>query len=384
MKKIMILMFLMAGSVDAKVVRQTRPAVTVPTRPVVIPTQMPPVITPAPKIISAPTIDQGAIIKRLDDQLNSPVESAWNDRINDIFDLAMIDRDLARDYFVKMRSKMESPDVKTIQVEEKVVSTLPAGEEPMKRATGKPAPSRKPAVLKEGTIGMSQAEVPSSEGMKKGSLPAPKKGAPRGGPAKNIGVKTEVAQPGVPTKVAPKVEQVFSASKLQELDNDKLVEIFNDLLEKLGTVLSNWNGKAVERVEEKTKHGYKVYNVYGAPDTQWKSRSDTLKKVLIAKNVMPQADIEQKIADRIIQVRAEKTVKPIVIAQPEEKPKEELTEEDLVRLIKVQFAEPKVDQIGWVVSVKRNIRALDQLNHASAMEYHDKFIQLTKEKPFLK
>jgi hypothetical protein len=77
---------------------------------------------------------------------------------------------------------------------------------------------------------MSQAEVPSSEGMKKGSLPAPKKGAPRGGPAKNIGVKTEVAQPGVPTKVAPKVEQVFSASKLQELDNDKLVEIFNDLL----------------------------------------------------------------------------------------------------------------------------------------------------------
>jgi len=56
----------------------------------------------------------------------------------------------------------------------------------------------------------------------------------------------------------------------------------------------------------------------------------------------------------------------------------------LVTLIKVQLREPKADQIGWVVSIKGNIKALDKMNHEEALKYHDQFIRLTKEKPFLK
>ena len=68
----------------------------------------------------------------------------------------------------------------------------------------------------------------------------------------------------------------------------------------------------------------------------------------------------------------------------EEKPKEELTEQDLVRLIRGLLADPKKDQIGWVVSVKGNIKALDKINHEAALEYHNQFITLTGERPFLK
>lgn len=404
-------MLIMAQSIDAKVMKRGQNVSSNPvTQPTSIVTPPVPALSPIPAPMPAPVmkVDQDAIKKRLDEQLSSPVETAWNDRINDIFDLAMVNRELARDYFIKMRQKMVEAGVGPVELIERPASakatedrpskeaiektgksvepSLPAGEEPMKKATGKPAPSRKLDAPKvEPAEGVPSGEEP----MKKAEgRPAPsrKPGAPSGGPAKNIGgAKPGAAKPGT-TQEAPKVaEQIFSVSKLQQLDNDKLLELFNDLLDKLGTVPSNWNGMAVEKVEEKTKYGSKIYNVYGVPVPDWTRKIDTLKKVLISKNVTPEAEVTQKIADRIAQVRVEKAVaKPIV--QPEqEKAKEELTEDDLVKLIKAQFADPKTDQIGWVVSIKGNIKALDKLNHATAMQYHDQFIKLLpKEKPFLK
>ncbi len=423
MKKMIVIamMVIITSSSDAKVMKRMSDVQAVLSRPAV---------APAPIPVSVPKVDQDAITKRLDEQLRFPVESAWNDRINDLFDLAMVNRELARDYFIKMRSKMESAEVRPLDVEEKkptesmlpagvepmkkgtkpapkpaapkaqvtegpkaevIESTLPAGEEPMKKSTGRPAPQRKPAVPKaEATEApkVETPEIPSGEEMKKGTRPAPsrKPGAPSGGPKKALTpAKGEAAKPVASKETAPKVvEQIFSVSRLQQLDNDKLMELLNDLLEKLGTVPSNWNGMIVERVEEKTQYSSKIRNVYGAPVAKWTNDINTLKKVIISKNIMPEAEVTQKIADRIAQVRAEKNVKPAVSTQPEEKPKEELTEEDLVKLIKAQLADPKADQIGWVVSIKGNIKALDKLNHDAAMQYHDQFIKLTKERPFLK
>src|SRR5260221_6345989 len=176
----------------------------------------------------------------------------------------MINRELARDYFIKMRATMESTEVKPV-----VDSTLPVGEEPMKKATGRPAPSRKPGAPK-----VEPTEIPAGEEpMKKSAMPVPRKGAPSGGPKKAlIPTKEGSAKPAASKETAPKVvEQVFSKSKLEQLDNDKLFELFNDLLEKLGSVGTNWNSTIVEKIEEKTKYGQKTYNVYGAPVAKWKN-----------------------------------------------------------------------------------------------------------------
>lgn len=406
MKNVVTCMIIMIATVtsdiDAKIMRRMKEVETALSRPVMTP----------PATVSV--IDQGAIKKRLDEQLRSPVEVAWNDRINDLFDLATVNRELARDYFIKMRTKMESAEIRSVEDGEKVIArpvgvkseeikteiapvvekpaesiVLPA-EEPMKKATGRPAPPRRPGLPKEEVVvpkvETSEGLVAAEEPMKKSTMPAPKKGAPSGGPKKILTPAKEGAAKPVASKeeVASKVvPQIFSVPKLQQLDNEKLLELLSDLLDKLGTVASNWNSTIVEKVEEKTKYGYKVYNVYGAPVAQWMNNITTLKKVIISKNIMSEEEIIKKIADRIAQVRAEKVVKPAM--QPEvEKQKEELTEEDLVRLIKGLLAEPKPTEIGWAVSIKGNIKALDKVNHAMAMQYHDQFIKITKEKPFLK
>jgi hypothetical protein len=313
-----------------------------------------------------------------------------------VFDLAMVNRELARDYFIKMREKMVEAGVKPVElierakpieqkklVEEKAIeSSLPAGEEPMKRATG----PRKPAAPKmeteasktETTEGVAGGEEP----MKKGAMPAPKKGAPSGGPKKNLTPTKGVAKPGTTKEEAPKIaEQIFSVSKLKELDNDKLIELFNDLLEKLGTVLSNWNGMAVEKVEEKTKYGSKIYNVYGVPVPDWTRKIDTLKKVLIAKNIMSETEVTKKINDCIAQVRAEKTAKPVVSGQLEEKRIEEITEADVVRDIKELLAKPADSRdTRWETAMQANIRRLKPLNPAEAEKYRDQLNKLIKNK----
>ncbi|HLJ31808.1 MAG TPA: hypothetical protein VKU36_05180 [Candidatus Babeliales bacterium] len=406
-KMIIILIIISMHIIDAKQMRRlvdVRELLEKPTIPAVV----------------IPQVDQEALIKRLDEQLLTPVESAWDMRVDDLFTLATVNPPLARLYFKKMSEKMAATDVTPIEVvvqkpaekptiestkepeikgepekivekkaEEKPTETvLPVGEEPMKKST-RPAPPKKFGPKPGAPETPESATEPSlpvgEEPMKVSTKPAPKRGAPSGGPKKALTPTSKTSTKPEIEKIAPKAtEQIFSVSKLQPLDDDTLIKLFRDLLDKLGTVPSNWNGMVVEKVEEKTKYGSKVYNVYGAPVAKWTNDINTLKKVLISKKVMSEEQVTQEIKDRIVQVRSGKNVAPVTTTQPEEKPKEEFTQEDLVRLIKAQLAEPRQDQIGWVVSIKGNIKALDKINHDAALEYHNKFITLTKEKPFLK
>lgn len=366
-------------------------------------------------ISSMPPAEQDAIKKRLDEQLRAPVENAWDTRVDDLFKLATVNPELARSYFRKMSEKMVVQDVKPIEivqekqvekpaeqkpaeqktVEEKPVeSILPAGEQPMKTSTQKAPPRKfgpKPTPTTESKE-VPTTQLPSGEeGMKISTKPAPprKGGAPSGGPKKTLtpssSVKTTTGPAAGKKEVAPKViEQIFSVPKLQVLDNDKLMELFNDLLNKLATDPRNWNAIIVEKVKEDTKYGSKTYNVYGAPIAKWTNDMNTLKKVLVSKGIMSEAQTTKEITERIAQVRSEKTAKPVTTTQPEEKPQEALTQDDLVKLIKELLANPKPTDIGWVVSIKGNIKALDKINHDEALKYHDQFIKITKEKPFLK
>jgi hypothetical protein len=375
MKKIIMLTLAMAPCVDAKIMRRAQDVAPVLPQPVVV-TPESVRVNPVP----VQHIDQDAIKRRLDEQLRAPVESAWNDRINDLFDLATVNRELARDYFIKIREKMASVGLKPTEE-----FKLPVGEEPMQKTEGHRAPPRKKEVVGEPK---KEEGIPSGdEPMQKGKQPAPsrKPGAPSGGPAKKIGgdvkvpvkpgvvKKEETAKPGLITG-----NESFGKAQLMKMENDQLMALFNEYLEKLPKY---WISTATEKIEEP---GKMIQVVRGLPNDRWKNNMNTIKGVIITKNLMPEAEIAKKIVDRTVQVRIEQTAKPAVTTQQEEKPKEELTEEDLVKLIKMQLAEPKTDQIGWVVSTKGNIKALDKLNHAAAMQYHDQFINLTKEKAFLK
>lgn len=332
-------------------------------------------------------IEKEIIMQRLDKQLNLPLDSVWeDDQINNLFDLAKIDPTAARDYFKKIHIKMINsiPQPSDVVTDKPIVlpkETLPiiSVDEPMKKAIGRQAPPKKFGDTKVEEVPV----IPTEEEPMK--IASKKGGAPLGGPKKPV-VVGEAKEPSSNVKnipiVAPKVvEQIFSVSKLKDLPNDKLIELFEGLLEALP---KSWNNQVVEKVEEKTKYGSKVYNVYGAPLPKWLNDINTLKKVFISKNIISEEEITKRIADRIIQVRVEKNVKPPVTVVVEEKPKEELTEQDLVRLIKGLLSLPQPDQIGWVVSVKGNIKALDKINHNAALEYHNRFVTLTKEKPFLK
>lgn len=409
MKKIMMLIVLAIFCIDAKVMQRMRGGQVV-SRPVATS-----VSTPVTTTLPVIKTDQEVIKKRLDQQLSSPVENAWEDRINDLFDLAIVNRESARDYFIKIREKMaeessvkaeEKPVVKppfaevekggleskpvevkpevvkaeVVSVEKPAESILPAGAEPMKIGTGKPAPPRKFGAPKV------ESEVPKAEtGEALMTIPKkpapPKKGPPPGGPKKALTplIKTAEAAAGKKEEAPKKVvEQIFTLAKVKALEDDKLLALFNDLLEKLGTVSTNWNATIVEKVEKETGHGF--YNAYGAPVLEWMNKISTVKRALVEKKIMTEEEASQKIKDRIAQVRSEKNVKPVASAQPEEKLKEELTEEDLVKLIKGLLAEPKTDQIGWAVAIKANIKALDKLNPAAAKEYQDRFIQLMQSK----
>lgn len=346
------------------------------------------IITPEVKITTS-AINREEIIQKIDNQLSLPLSDVWYDTMDNLlFDLSAVDRAMARNYVQQVRQKIvDSIKPKEVIVEkivekpvivEKIIEKpvfIPQKEMPSMQPTGDDQPmivSKKIAPKKLG----GEPIVPEGEGMKIGIKKAPPQLG--GGPVKKPG---EVVKP-VSKPVVPKpVEQIFSVPKLKILDNEKLLALFAELLEKLP---SNWNNQVVEKVEEKTKYGSKIYNVYGAPIPKWVNDMNTLKKVLVMNMIMPEEEITKKVADRIVQVRSEKSVKPVVSIVQEEKPQEELTEEDIIRLIKGLLAEPKTDQLGWVVSIKGNIKALDKLNHEAALEYHNRFIKLTGEKPFLK
>lgn len=216
-----------------------------------------------------------------------------------------------------------------------------------------------------------QKGTPPPPPMKKGVTPPPP--GPMGGAKKSAGA-------AVPQKKAEKPqEQIFSTPKLLPLNDEKLLELYTELLADLP---KQWNGMIEERVEERTKYGSKVYIVRGIPMPEWTNNIETLKKVLIDKKIKTKDVVEKEIAERIAAVRVEKTVRPVVV-EKEQKPSEELSEQDIEVLIKQLFEKPKTTEMSWIVSVKGIIKTLFKVNQALAREYEDKFIELAKEKRFL-
>jgi hypothetical protein len=374
--------------IDAKVMKRAQNI-----QPISVITPIP-VIAPAPSPIPSPMpapmmkIDQDAIKKRLDEQLRSPIESAWNDRVNDLFDLAMVNRELARDYFIKMREKMLELGVKPVELVERssVKPVEEKTEEPMKRATGPGKPAAPKIEPTEVPKTETTESIPSGEAMTISTKKAPPRRfgqkpveVPKTEIGKDVAVGKEMKQE-TKAKTPVKTEQIFSKPKLKELDNDKLLELFKGLLNELGTVLSNWNGMFVEKVEEKTKYGSKIYNVYGAPVSDWTRKIDTLRDVLSDKNIMTKEESKRQKEDRIAQVRAEKAAaKPVV--QPEEKRTEEITEADVVRDIKELLAKPADSRDArWETAMQANIRRLKPLNPAEAEKYRDQLNKLMKNK----
>ncbi len=205
--------------------------------------------------------------------------------------------------------------------------------------------------------------------------PAPGAAMKKGGPP----VPSAPMQKGVVTAPA-KPKQIYSKAKLDPLPNEKLLALYEELFTDLPT---NWNGQAVEKVEEKTKYGTRVNILYGMPVPTWLNYMGTLKRNIIARGLKTEPEIEKEINDRIAVVRAEKNVKPAALRQAEEKPSEELTEADIVKLIKQLFDAPKTTEMSWMVSIKGNIKALFKLNQRLARDYEKQFMQISGERRFL-
>lgn len=338
--------------------------------------------------IPAVKIDQAALIKRLDEQLRLPVESAWDDRINDLFDLAMVDRELARQYFVKMRDAMAVTDVKPVEVvvekkaaekKEEATKIKPVKgveEKPKSKPEAKKAEitsvekklTELPAGEKSTEIGpkheTTEGIATGKESVTEGSMPVSRKPAPSRLPAKKIGgavkpgsvtkkseKKLEVAKPGIVLTG----EESFGSKQLEKMENEELINLFNEYLEKLPRY---WNSTITEAATK----------LWGTPNDRWKNNVATVKKVIISKGLMPEAEMTQKIADRIVQVRKEKSVKPTEAVQPEEKPKEAITEDELVKEIEDQLAKKTLTTPEFA-AIKSKIRTLGGFNKEKAAEY---------------
>jgi len=164
------------------------------------------------------------------------------------------------------------------------------------------------------------------------------------------------------------------------MENSALLELFNKHLD---TLDKNWNEQSNEIVKVKTAYGTKTEMIRGVPELSWSNTLNTIKKVIIEKNLMTESEVTKKIEDRIKEVRAEKIKKPTVVA--EEKVAVGLTQHDLEQQLNALFGNPQTTQMSWLVSVKSAIKKLDALNHESALKYQEDYIQLMpKERRFIK
>ncbi len=300
MKKIICVLVIVTFFVDAKQMRSIKDVETLLKYP--------------SAMVPAAHVDQKVIKQRLDEQLQVPVETAWDDRINDLFDLAMVNRELARQYFIQMREKMVVTDVKPIEVvleknatekkeeakkieptkgaEEKLTETmLPAGEEPMQKAAGRSAPPRKPGAPKvEPTEAPKTEEVSTDEPMQQAPT---KKGPPPGGPKSKIGsspkstASAKKPEESVVKGPAPlSVTETYSAARLDKALTSELLTLFEDLLKALGTIGKFWDGTVVPQ----------------KPVLDWDNKINSVKKALMKRPGI-KINYDTVIADRIKEVR---------------------------------------------------------------------------------
>ncbi len=329
-------------------------------------------------------ISKEKIISQLNELLQqSEVDDTWYASVDDlIFDLALLDRNLSREYLKKIHNKIVQIAVAAMPVPsvEKEVPVPPVVSEPVK----KESPQMAPEGMKKGTppappVPMKKGGTPppAPGPMQKGIPPAPpapgqmKKGGtppPPPGPMAQGKKKSTPSATGPAAPAAPKgpellsIDQTYGLRQLEKRTTEELKELFDKLIEALASKDAFWNA-------EKKK-----------PQAIWENRIDTLKKVLLARD--PKGGFAEQIAKRIIQVRNEKDQKGFekqAAAEQEKKkeePKEEYTEEQLLKEIELLKNNAKPGDISWSINFRGAVIKLDTFNHEKALEYEAYFIKM--------
>jgi hypothetical protein len=214
---------------------------------------------------------------------------------------------------------------------------------------------------------------PPAGGVKKGATPPP----PPGPMAKKGAKKTEkdIAAAIAPKTKTPEplsIKGTYSAARLaKETDND-LLTLFNDLLEALATTADFWSAKDKK------------------PQLDWDNKINAVKKALLDPKRTITIDVNKAIQDRINQVRMEKAQAgqaqqaAVEKAKEKEKPKEEVSEPELIEQINKLLKKADTSDMLWLIQFKGIVRSLDTVNHDKALVYENDFIkQFPGQKPFL-
>lgn len=336
-----------------------------------------------------PSASKDQIIIELDKKLRSTIiDDAWYKAVDNlIFDLALIDRDISSEYLKKVLDKMTSsvaaaaPPVSppAVDVKKENPPAAPSSEinkgmppaVPGGMKVGNPPPP--PAGMKKGT----PPAAPGAGPIKKGGTPPPPPG-PMTTKGKGAAAINKATEPEKPKGLDPLSErQTYGLAQLMNAKrtDEEIVVLFNKLLDALGTVADFWDAVKKE------------------PKLDWSNKIGTAKNAVIKRNIPideAKTDPAKKIADRIVQVRADKAKqgleKQVAVAQEEKKEThaESLSEKELIIEIEKLRKEPKESDFAWVLKFQGFIKRLDQINHEKAVQYESEFLKkYPKQKSFL-
>lgn len=337
----------------------------------------------APTLVPPTQSDNNAkkeIEKKLDDLLQQKmIDELWYTGVNNlIFDLAVIDRNLSNEYLKKVRQKtvtipvkIVSPalDSESVQKNTPAISPLPPkNQSPQPREISKGSPPPPPP---SGGIAKGGIPLPPNSGVKKGTPPPPPgpmvKGAKATPAAK--GKSSPVISPKGPDPLT--IRESYGAKQLEKRTNEEVIELFNKLLEALGTYTDFWDA-----VQKK-------------PKLDWENKINTVKKTLVDPKRNISIDAAKAIADRIVQVRTDKAKEGLAKQamaekKEEEKEREEFSESELIAKIESLKKREKVNEMNWLIEFQGNIKKLDKVNHEKALSYQNEFIKkFTGQRPFL-
>lgn len=327
-------------------------------------------------------VDYSAVISKLDDLLVVPTDrknELWERDVNAlIFDLSQHDKDKAQNYIKRTYVRADSVPVCIAPPSGSTITPpfLSSSGVPKPPVGGPPAPSSG-GVPKPPSAGIPLPPSTGSPKLPAGGPPVPPSGGvpkfPTGGP------KPPALPGGKPAQPKPVVMTLAALNKLSE---SELRALFDTHLNELK---NEWNGMSEKRIEVKTKHGSRVEIVRGEPSSGWNNKVDTIRKSLVNRTIMTSGDVDKKIQDRIDQVRAEKKTSLPSGGTISEKPSEEITQKSVEQQLNILFSNPKVDEMSWIVGAKSGIKNLNTFDHAAALKYQEKFIELLpKEKRFIK
>ena len=393
------------------------------------------------------TVDKNVIKQKLDALLFLPVDNRWDDGVNLLFDLADVDREAARVYFRKMREKIASSVVKPLEgaIEKpsdeptKIATNIPVS--PMKKSEGHPSPPSFSGMQK----GTPPPPPGPKKLMEKGTPPPPP--GPKGAAVKPGVVVKKVGAPIVKGLEPLSVKESYSAARLDRESDAAIEKLFEELLVALALPGTFWDSKApgnpsldwqnkmgavkkalLKRPGEKKDYDKIIADRIVAVRNNKKAEAQArlLEKEKQAEDLKPEQDLtEQELHSMIValfrqkdpsnlqwQIKIQGAIKKLYNVNPEEALKYEktylditkekkgfikspvtqkvveqpkaLTEEDkLINEIDTLFASGVKGPFLYLPA-KRIIEELNPLNHKKAVEYHNKLINITGEKPFLR